>query len=551
MLNHDTLLDIFHHYRLEDVDSWNDRFAWCKLARVCRRWRYLIYDSSSLLDIYLLLKNGSPTLDLLAHLPPLPIVIDYCNMTTTWVRQDELSILTGLQKRHRIRRTSLQAPSPCLGIFLAKMSDHYPILEDLSLSSTTEEAANIVLPSTFCAPNLRHIVLHGMGLLSGLSLFTSTPALVTLTLTCIPAPYYFHPGHLVTQLRGLLHLEELSIGFAVPIPLPSNEVELLPTPMPRVTLPTLKRLMFRGVAVYLENLVAHINAPLLEQLIVTLFFELVFTLTSLTQFIQIAGRLRCRSANVFFKRSGVSIVTHNGKFPSSRGLTINVNCEHLDWQIDAVIQCFRALERFLSAVKGLTLDLDKDGMPSDWDNSLDSVLWHQLLLPFSSVKKLQIGSPLTSELSGALKPDAAGLAWNLLPKLQRLKVQIKANDARRAFSTFTESRRLAGRPVDLFSPSHIESLDTALHNYAMQTGVELKYHPLTKKLENCDSVDSITSVLQDYLEDAKAFRDFPDDHGMIMRPMIRAVSIPLRLSSVLGEAVALVCAKSFISTLSP
>jgi len=461
MLNYDSLLNIFHHYRLQDPDSWNGRLVWCKLAHVCQTWRNLIYDSCSLLDMYLLLTNGSPTLGSLAHLPPLPLVIDYRNMTTTTsVQQDEPSILTGLQERGRVRRIFLQAPFPRLGIFLATMSDLYPILEDLSLSSTADEEENIVLPNTFRAPDLRHLAIYGMGLPSGLSLSTFTTTLVTLTLTRIQAPYYFHPGHLVTQLHDLLHLEELSIGFSVPIPLPSTEGNLLPAPMQRVTLPTLKRLMFRGVAVYLENLIAQINAPLLERLIVALFFEIDFTLVALTQFIHTTGGLRCLSAKVLFRREDVSIVTDNGESESlsSGGLTINVNCEHLDWQLDAATQCCRVLE--LSAVEELTLDLDEDGMPSDWSISLDNMLWHALLLPFSSVKKLQIGSSLTFVLSDALKSGAAELGSNLLPELQKLEVQLEVNVAHRTFSTFIETRELAGRPVELLVPRSLRAGQT-------------------------------------------------------------------------------------------
>ena len=452
MLNYDELLDIFHHYRLEDVDSWNIRLAWCKLTHVCRRWRYLIYDSSSLLDIYLLLRHGSPTLDSLAHLPPLPLVIDYCNTTTTWVRQDELSLLTGLQQCGRVRRSFLQVPSPHLGICLASMGNIYPILEYLSLSPTTEENTSLVLPSTFRAPNLRYLALQGVGFPTGLPLFTFFTTLVTLTLTRITAPFYFHPGHLVTQLRCLLHLEELSIDFAVPIPLPSTEGEMLPAPLPRVMLPALKRLMFRGVAVYLENLVAQINTPLLEQLIVTLFFELAFTLVALSKFVIITRGFRCLSAKVLFKKEGVSIVTANGESLCSRGLTINVNCEHLDWQIDAATQCCRSLQHVLFAVEELALDLDEVRTPPDWGDSVDSTLWHGLLIPFRGVKKLQIGPPITSELSDALKPDAAELALNLLPQLQKLEVQLRVNDANKAFSKFTETRELEGRPVELLVP---------------------------------------------------------------------------------------------------
>ena len=447
MLNCDALLNIFHYYRLEDIDSWNLQLAWCKLAHVCQRWRNLIYDSSSLLDMYLLLKNGSPTLGSLAHLPPLPLVIDYCNTTTTRARQDELSMLTGLQERGRVRRIFLQVPSPNLGICLATMSDPYPILEDLTLSSTTEEHTSLVLPSTFSARNLRYLALQGVGFPTELPFFTYFTTLVTLTLTGIPARYYFHPGHLVTQLQGLHHLEELSIGFDVPIPLPSTEGNLLPAPMPRVTLPTLKRLTFRGVAVYLENLVAQINSPLLERLIVVLFFEIDFTLVSLTQFVHATAGLRCLSAKVLFKKEVVSIVTNNGE--SLGGcLTINVNCELLDWQIDAATQCCRALEQVLAAVEELTLDLDEDhGTPPDWDDSVDNMLWHGLLLPFSSVKRLQIGPSLSFGLSHALEPDVAELDLNLLPELEKLEVQPEV-----AFSMFIVTRELEGRPLESLVP---------------------------------------------------------------------------------------------------
>ena len=454
MLNYDALLNIFHHYRLEDVDAWNLRLAWCKLTHVCRRWRYLIYDSSSVLDMCLPF-NGSFSTDLLAHLPPLPLIIHYLNKTTTRVQKYEEIILPRLQQHGRLRSVALQAPSPGLCTLLETMNGHFPILENLSLLSTTEEEANIVLPCTFRAPNLRHLALHGVGLASGLSLFTSTTALVTLTLTHIPAPYSFPPGHLVAQLQGLRHLEELSIGLADLVPIPNTEEELLLGPIPRVMMPLLKRLVFRGEAAYLENFITQINAPLLDQLTITLFFELAFTLTNLTQLIHTNEELVCLSARILLNKDCVSIVTSNAE--PRVGLTLNVSCEPLDWQIDSAAQVCGALEQVLSAVEELTLDLDEDGIPSGWETALDGSLWHELLLPFSSVKKLHIGSSLTSELSHALKPISGGLILELLPELQDLEVQLEIDDASRAFSTFIETRKHAGRLVRLLVRERQES----------------------------------------------------------------------------------------------
>lgn len=111
-------------------------------------------------------------------------------------------------------------------------------------------------------------------------------------------------------------------------------------------------------------------------------------------------------------------------------------------------------------------------------------------------------------------------------------------------SIFKKSRGAHTSPQSPFE----SLLNAALHDYAKQTGKKLEHHPFTKKLKKCDSVDSITAVLQDYQEHAKAFRKFRGDHGKVMRPMKRAVYFLLALSSstVLGEAVALVCPKSSI-----
>jgi len=131
MLDYDSLLNIFNHFRLEDVDSWNRQLTWRKLAHVCRKWRYLVYDSWSLLDMYILLTNGSPPMGSPAYLPPMPLVIEYRNNTTAWVLHDKENIFTGLQRHDRVRRIILQAPSPSLRTCLVALNEFFPQLEYL------------------------------------------------------------------------------------------------------------------------------------------------------------------------------------------------------------------------------------------------------------------------------------------------------------------------------------------------------------------------------------------------------------------------------------
>ena len=396
-------------------------------------------------------RNDSPSINTPGYLPPLLLVIDYYR-TGGMTQKDEDHVRLGIQEHGRVCGVVLRASSSSLRICLEQMNQVFPKLRDLSLWSTTTEEMALVLPETFQAPDLRRLSLHGVGLPKRLSLLSSTIALSTLTLTHIRHSCYFPPGYLVTQLQGLPHLEELSIGFAIPIPLPSSEGKMLPAPILPVTLPTLRRLTFRGVGVYLDNLVAQINTPLLERLNLTLFFELAFTLMNLTQFIHRTEGFECLVSRVIFNKDGAFIDAGSYEQRGIGKLTLRVNCEPLDWQIDSATQVCSALGNVLSAVEKLTLDLDVDGMRSEWENTLDNMLWHELLLPFIGVKKLQIGSSLALELSEALQSVPEALILELLPELQEIDVQLENDDAKKAFSVFLNTRESFGRPVVLSVP---------------------------------------------------------------------------------------------------
>ena len=121
----------------------------------------------------------------------------------------------------------------------------------------------------------------------------------------------------------------------------------------------------------------------------------------------------------------------------------------------SAVQVCRALGKVASAVEALTLDLDVEAMSSDWENMLDDMLWHELLLPFIGVKELYISSSLTHELSQVLGLDAGGLILELLPELQKLHVPIEMDNANNAFFHFVKTREFVGRPIHLVSRESI------------------------------------------------------------------------------------------------
>ena len=93
---------------------------------------------------------------------------------------------------------------------------------------------------------------------------------------------------------------------------------------------------------------------------------------------------------------------------------------------------------------------------------------------------------------------------------------------------------------DRSGASQFQSLfEKALEDYKKQTGTKLVGHPLYEKLITCDSVESITAVLQ---EQAQAFLKFGGEDGKIMKSLKCAVHVlhSLSSSSLLGEAIGLV-----------
>jgi len=73
--------------------------------------------------------------------------------------------------------------------------------------------------------------------------------------------------------------------------------------------------------------------------------------------------------------------------------------------------------------------------------------------------------------------------------------------------------------------------ETALREYEKQAGTNLLNDSLTIKLQNCDSTDAISAVLQ---EQAQAFRRFRGDDGKLNKLLKQTVHAVLNTSSALA-----------------
>jgi hypothetical protein len=80
---------------------------------------------------------------------------------------------------------------------------------------------------------------------------------------------------------------------------------------------------------------------------------------------------------------------------------------------------------------------------------------------------------------------------------------------------------------------------SALQDYEKQTGIPLPNHPLAEQLQNCQSVELVTTLLQ---EQAQAFSKFRGS-DKIMKLLKSVVSVLSRVSAAatLGQDFGLVC----------
>ncbi|KAF8466110.1 hypothetical protein DFH94DRAFT_848535, partial [Russula ochroleuca] len=87
------------------------------------------------------------------------------------------------------------------------------------------------------------------------------------------------------------------------------------------------------------------------------------------------------------------------------------------------------------------------------------------------------------------------------------------------------------------SSSFKDLFNAALRDYENKTGINLVDDPLAKKFENCNSVDSITAIIQ---EQAQIFRKFRGDDGKLMKSLKTSVDVLYALSNTaLGGGIGL------------
>ena len=327
----------------------------------------------------------------------------------------------------------------------------------MALQSKDESAP--ALPDSFfggSVPRLQELSFEGIPFLAVRKLLSSTKGLVSLRLWDIPPSGYISPEEMATSLSTLTKLKRLVLGFRSPRPQTDTEIESrYPPLLTRIVLPSLTVFNFKGNSEYLDDFVARIDAPLLDNTAITLFNQLIFgTLRlGLRHFLGRTERFNAaRRADVVFfcYRVQVSLFRQNGT-DYHKMFELGISCATSDWQLSSLAQvCSRFLPP-VPALERLGIHEGRSSQPQ-WQDDVEDGQWAELFRPFTTVTTLDISERFVERVAPSLRVLARRVsATDVFPALQNifLEGQQPPEPIYDAIRQFAAVRQLSGRPVDI------------------------------------------------------------------------------------------------------
>ena len=457
MLPGDALLDIFDYYvNATQHDFYQGIEIWHTLVHVCRRWRNVVFGSPRRLKLRLFCTARKPVRENLNIWPKFPIVIrQYCTQTCSLD-----NILAALEHNERVLNIALGVAGnfQLEQILPAMMHKPFPVLTDLILGSMDDSGPDV--PDSFLggsAPHLRSLWLSRVPFPGLPKLLLSSTQLVELSILNVSHSRFIFPAVMTNCLAALTRLERLDL---VLLPPGSSEDWRYPPPHTRSVLPSFTYFRFSGINSYLEDLVAGIDAPLLNTLDIRFRQYHRFDSPHFSQFISRTIMHRAPDkARVALSDRVVSIVLSSPsqvsdnlsvtspsltQIPDDGGFALRISYVEPTWLPSLAHVCIPSLPP-LHTVEHLYI---RKGMFDSlhWQSTATSQ-WFELLCPFTAVKDLYLSEEFAPglELIGERETE-------VLPALQNLFLsELESEPVQEVVGKFVAARRLKGHPIAVSS----------------------------------------------------------------------------------------------------
>jgi hypothetical protein len=454
MLPDDVLVLIFHFDRVIYLEYGYHRqypsWKWHRLVHVCRRWRSVVFASPNFLDLKLIYRPNA-RMELTGIWPPFPIVI--MDMLDRSMPED-YDFDAAIVYRHRVceinlinlTRSQLQRLASAMQVQFSAL-----IHLRLQLNMTGPSPA---FPDGFLSGSvsrLQSLELHSIAFPALPKLLLSATHLVRLTLWDIPHSGYFSPEAFIAFLAVLANLKSLAVGFSSSLSHPGRESRRPPSPT-RTVLPALTRFVFRGDSEFLEDVVARIDALLLDFICITFFPKPIFDIPQLAQYMRRATTLQAlNEAHVVFNYDFHfdHFVVQVGSLPPTRTFydksRLRILCREPHGQLSSLAQVCTSFLPSVSMVEHLYIY----GLPSQLQDDTENVQWLEILHPFTSVKNLYLPWKLARCILFALQVLIGERGTDALPALESLfldNLQL-SGPVQEAIEQFIAARQLSGHHV--------------------------------------------------------------------------------------------------------
>jgi len=423
--------------------------VWQRLVHVCQRWRQIIYASPRYLDLHLYCSYQTPFRKNLSRWPEFPLIIDYIIPDD----DDDDDLIAALEHSDRVHRIDLIRTNPEVEEVVAAMEVPFPVLTHFKLTGSEDDGRRMpYLPDGFLggsAPCLQHLRLEAIAFDNLPKLLLSARDLVSLQLDYIPvAGYgYISPKAMVEGLAGLTKLRTLCIRFPSPIPSRRSRERRPDSPMCAV-LPSLTQFEFGGESEYLENFVAQIDTPRVEDIRIE-YFKQEVQAGQLSQFIGRTENLKLaqfRRAHVTldFNIAFIELDRPQGECHQAR-LSLTVSDPELEiFPVPGMAHVLGQLVAMLSNVGHLFVHGDHE----DFGREEDTDEWLPLLRLFPAVEALRVSGGLEGDIASVLEDIAEEMVTEVLPALHLLWL-VDNSEPVGSTERFLSLRQLSGRPVTI------------------------------------------------------------------------------------------------------
>jgi hypothetical protein len=205
--------------------------------------------------------------------------------------------------------------------------------------------------------------------------------------------------------------------------------------------------VFRGVSEYLDDLVARIDSPLLDNLYITFFNQILFDTPQLIQFISRTPLKALEKASVSFE-DGAANIYLSSRTNRHRGLNVRIPCTELDWKVSSLEQVCALCLPPLSVLEDLDIS-EHPYVHSYCQDNVENTLWLELLHPFTAVKNLYLSEEVAQHIVPALQELVGGRATEVLSTLQNIFLEglEPSGPIWEGIGQFVSGRQFTGHPV--------------------------------------------------------------------------------------------------------